>query len=187
MQLRLLCATSCLSIYHDLVHDWLFLDWTGDLTLPAVQDACVAVAQCYLQRTYSRVLNSNLQVIESRAGVATWLGAEFLPYMTLVGVRQVAWINAPSSLLGNDLVQTMRKRVPGLALNLFDSTEEAIYWLQQPYSAPLEHHLSPRQPATQARLAQGAQAIRQEALLIRQEVQHLKQKVGRRPMTSSQA
>jgi hypothetical protein len=187
MQLRLLCTTSCLFVYYDSAHDWLFLDWTGDLTLPAVQDACVAVAQCYLQRTYSRVLNSNIQVTESRAGVATWLGAEFLPYMTLTGVKQLAWIGAPSSLLGNDLVQTMRKRVPGLALNLFDSIEDAIDWLQQPYSMPLEYYLPSRQPATQARLAQGAQAILQEAQLIRQEVQHLKQKVGRKPMTSSRA
>jgi hypothetical protein len=191
MQLMLLCATPCLSIYYDARHNGLFLDWTGELTLPAVQEACVAVAQCYLTRTYSRVLTSKLQVTEVGVDVGTWLGAEFLPYLTIAGVKQMAWVSAPS-LAGRSQVQTVVNRMPSLVLNVFDNMQEAIAWLQQSHPQPRGSQaegqfLSPRQPASQVRLAQGVQVIRQEAQLIRQEVQYLKQKVGRRPMTSSRA
>jgi hypothetical protein len=185
MQLNLLRTTSCLSIYYDSSYNWLFLDWHGKLTLSAVQDGCVAVVECYLHRTYPRVLTSNLQVTGVGGGVASWLGAEFLPYMAVAGVEQVAWISAPS-FLGRNLAQRMVNRVPGLALNWFDTTQEATAWLQQPPSTQLEGQLlPPRQTLTQVRLAQGVQIIRQEVQLIQQEVQHLQQKVGRRSAKSA--
>lgn len=185
MQLQLLGATSCLSIYDDSNHHWLFLEWAGELTLSAVQDACVAVAQCYLTRTYSHVLTSNLQVTEVGESVSTWLGMEFLPYLTMAGVEQLAWVGTPA-LVGHTQAPTMVNRMPSLVLSLFDNTEEAIAWLLQPrLQQPESYLLPPRQPATQVRLAQGVQVIRQEAQLIRQEVQHLQQKVRRRPITSA--
>jgi hypothetical protein len=177
MQLHLLRTTSCLSIYYDSCHNWLFLDWAGELTLPAVQEACVAVAQCYLQRTYPRVLNSNLQITGISWNVATWLGTEFLPYMKVGGVEHVAWISAPS-LLGRHLTQTVLKQVPGFVLNVFDNADEAISWLQQTPSTQLPGYILPlRQPDTQARLAHGVQVLKQE-------VQQLPQKSGRRPVKS---
>lgn len=187
MQLQLLCTTSCLSIYYDLSYNWLFLEWSGKLSLPAVQDACVAVVECYLHRNYSRVLNSNLQVKGIGAGVANWLGAEFLPYMAVAGVKQVAWLSGPSSL-GHNLAHAIANRVPGLALNLFDTVEEATAWLQKPPAAqPQGYLLPPQQRATQVRLAQGVQIIRQEVQLIQQEMQQLQLKVGRRPVKSARA
>jgi hypothetical protein len=181
MQLQLLCATSCLSIYYDSRHQGLFLEWAGELTLPAVQEACVAVAQCYLTRTYSRVLTSKLHVTQVGGSVETWIDAEFLPYLTVAGVEQIAWVST-SSLVGRAKAQTVVNRLPNLVLNLFDDMQEAVAWLQQPRSLQLEGYFwQSRQPAPQVRLAQGVHVIRQEAQVIRQEVQHLKQKVGRKP------
>jgi hypothetical protein len=177
MQLHLLRTTSCLAIYYDSCHNWLFLDWVGELTLPAVQEACVAVAQCYLQRTYPRVLNSNLQVTGISWSVATWLGSEFLPYMAVGGVEHVAWISAPS-LLGRHLTQTVLKQVPGFVLNVFDNPEEAVAWLQQTSSSQAEGYILPqRQASAQGQLIQGVQQLRQE-------VQQLSQKVGRKSIRS---
>jgi hypothetical protein len=186
MQLQLLGATSCLSIYYDLRHQCLFLDWAGELTLPAVQEACVAVAQCYLTRTYTHVLTSNLQVTQVGDLVGTWLSAEFLPYLTVVGVKQVAWVSAPS--LVSRQAHTVVNRQPTLVLNLFDNAEEAIAWLQQVRAPQLESYFSPaRQTTTQVRLAQGVQVIRQEVRLVQQEVQQLQQKVGRKPVKAARA
>ena len=186
MQLQLLGTTSCLSIYYDSRHNCLFLDWAGKLTLPAVQEACVVVAQCYLTRSYSCVLTSNLQVTEVGESVGAWLEAEFLPYLAVAGVKQVAWVSMPS-LVNHNQAQTLVNRIPSLALSLFNNTEEAVVWLQQTRSAQLENYLLPRQPATQVRLAQGVQVLRQEAQIIRQEVQQLQQKVTKRPMKSANA
>jgi alpha-galactosidase/6-phospho-beta-glucosidase family protein len=169
MQLHLLRTTTCLSIYYDSSNNWLFLDWTGNLTLPAVQEACVAVAQCYLQRTYSRVLNSNLQVKGISWSVATWLGMEFLPYMAVTGVEHVAWVSA-SSLPGRNLVQTMLQWVSEPVLKLFDNTEEAIAWLQQAGSSQTEYLLPQQQATTQFQLVQGMQRMRQQVQQCRQKV-----------------
>jgi hypothetical protein len=153
MQLHLLRTTSCLAIYYDACNDWLFLDWTGELTLPAVQEACAALAQCYLLRPYSRVLNSNLEVTGISWNVAKWLGTNFLPYITGSGVEHVAWIVAPS-LLGRNLVQALLKPLGGLVLNVFDNAEEAVSWLQRaPATLPPGYILPQAQPATQAHVA----------------------------------
>jgi hypothetical protein len=187
MQLKLLRDTSCLAIYYDASHQWLFLDWAGELTLAAVQDASVAVAECYLQGIYSRVLSSNLHITGIDSNVGAWLKAEFLPYLTVAGVTQMAWISAPS-LGGRKLAQTVANRVPSLALNVFDTAEEAIAWLQQtPSAQPEDYSLPLRQMGTQAILTQSVQAIRQEMQLVQQEVQQLQQKVRRKAVTSARA
>ena len=187
MQLQLLSTTTCLSIYYDSHHKYLFLDWAGKLTLPDVQEACVAVAQCYLTRSYTCVLTNNLQVTDVGGTVGTWLGIEFLPYLAVVGVKQVAWVSAPS-LVNRSQAQVLANQMPGLVLNLFDTIEEALAWLQQTGSAQPGSYLLPaRQPATQVRLAQGVQVLRQEAQIIRQEVQQLQQKVTKKPMRSAGA
>jgi hypothetical protein len=184
MQLQLLNATSCLAIYYDARYNGLYLEWRGNLLLPAMQEACVAVAQCYLTRPYARILNSNLQVAAVGERVGTWLEEEFLPYLALVGVEQVAWVSAP--FLAGRQAQTVVNRLPTLVINLFYTAEEAAAWLQQPYAAQVESQLLPSwQLATQVRLAQGVQAFRQEARLVQQEVQHLQHKVGRKQLAST--
>jgi len=187
MQLRLLAATSCLSIYYDANYEWLFLDWAGELTLPAVQEACVAVAQCYVQRAYSHVLTSNLQVTAVGQQVGTWLGAELLPYVTVAGVEQLAWVSAPT-LVSRSQAQQVVNRVPSVGLNLFDNTEEAIAWLQQTRFSDAASAAGPPRPAAAPhKLAQGMQAIKQEVQLIQQEVQHLQQKARKRPAHAARA
>jgi hypothetical protein len=174
MQLQLFRTTSCLSIYYDAYHDWLFLDWAGKLTLPAVQEACVVLAQCYLQRAYSRVLSSNMLVTGSCTEVATWLGMEFLPYLAVSGVKHVASISAPA-LPDRHLVQTVRQWVPELLLHFFTTTDEAIAWLQQTHSSPTEGNRVPQpQAVTQGQLVQGMQQLRQQ-------VQQRRQKVTKQP------
>jgi hypothetical protein len=185
MQLQLLRDTACLSIHYDASHRWLFLDWAGELTLSAVQDASVAVAECYLHGSYPRVLSSNLQIAGIDPSVGAWLKAEFLPYLTVAGVTQIAWISAPS-LGGRKLAQAVAGRVPGLALNVFETAEEAMVWLQQPPCAqPEDYSLSLRQTSTQALLTQSVQVIRQEMQIVQQEVQQLQQKVRRKAATSA--
>ena len=96
MQLHLLRRTTCLVIYYDFRNDWLYLDWQGHVTLPLLQEACLALADCFLPRPYPRVLNNNEQVTGVSWGIALWLVTDFLPHMTLAGVQQVAWVFSPS-------------------------------------------------------------------------------------------
>ena len=173
MQLHLLSKTTCLAIYYDSKNNWLFLDWEGELTLPAVQVACVELGRCFLHRPYPRVLNNNTQVTGVSWSVASWLVREFLLHLPLAGVEQVAWISS-SSLLGRNMAQTVVNWLPWLTATLFDDMEAAVHWLQQCQLPGATGYLLPqRLPATQAKLAQAVQELQRKvaaAALQRQPV-----------------
>lgn len=171
MKLHLLFRTTCLTAHYDLANDWLYLDWEGDLTLPVVQEACLALASCYLRRPYSHVLNSNEQVTSVSWSVAMWLATDFLPYMTLAGIEHVAWVAAPS-LWGHNLVHKVLSLLPGSPLTTFDDVADAVTWLQHTRTGQDTRYLLPmRAPATQARLVQEVQALQQRLAMPRRRQQ----------------
>ncbi len=161
MNLHRLFQTTCLSAHYDLHNDWLYLDWHGELTLPAVQQACVALANCYLQRPYSHILNSNELVTGVSWNVAVWLATDFLPHMSLAGIKHVAWIYSPS-LRGQNLVHTVLSWLPGPLITTFSDVADAYAWLEHTHAGQQRSYLLPeRAPATQAKLAQEVQAFYQ--------------------------
>ena len=137
MNLQHLCTAPHVSIYFDAANDWLFIEWEGDLTLARVQAACREIAQCYLARSYARILNSNLRVTSATPDIAGWLASTFMPALDLAGVRQLAWVVAPT-LCGRNVVLDTLARCPHMGINLFEDVEGAVSWLQQnrPYAAP---------------------------------------------------
>lgn len=171
MRLHLLCQTTCLTAHYDLSNDWLFLDWQGELTLPAVQQACLALADCYLHRPYSHILNSNEQVTGVSWSVAAWLATEFLPLMGLAGVEHVAWIYSPS-LPGHHMVHTVLNWLPGSLITTFYDTADAAAWLRQTRAGQAHSYLLPtRLPEVQAELKQKAQALRERVAVKQRKLQ----------------
>jgi hypothetical protein len=163
MQLHLLGTTPCLTIYYDSVNDWLFLDWQGELTLAMVQQACVEVGYCLLQRPYPRVLNSNAQVTDVSLSVAAWLVAEFMPHMKLAGIEYLAWVGSPS-LRGRSVVQTVVNWLSQASIDVFYDLDEAVNWLQHLGPPNLKGASVPqRLSATQAKLAQVLHRLAQKA------------------------
>jgi hypothetical protein len=159
MQLHLLRQTSCLTASYDSRNDWLFLDWHGELTLPAVQEAALALAACFLHRPYPLVLNSNAQVTGISWSVATWLATDFLPHMKLAGIEHVAWVYS-SSLRGQNLVYTVLSWLPGSLITAFGDVADAYAWLTHTRAGQPRGYLLPtRTPATQAKLSQEVQAL----------------------------
>jgi hypothetical protein len=130
MTLHLLRSTPILTIYYDSWNGWLFADWQGELTLATVQEACLELGECLLQRPYARVLNSNTQVTTVQWEVAAWLAEEFFPYLGLAGVERLAWVCAPN-LRGRNIAHAILNRLPILQLSLFDELDEAVSWLQR--------------------------------------------------------
>ena len=170
MQLHLLRQTACLTASYDSGNDWLFLDWKGELTLPAVQEASLALAACFLHRPYPLVLNSNAQVTGVSWSVAAWLVTDFLPHMALAGIEHVAWVYSPS-LRGHNMVQTVLNWLPGSLLTTFSDVADAAHWLQ--HRQRNNGYLLPtRLPATQAKLAQEVQALRQRLATQQRKLQH---------------
>jgi hypothetical protein len=135
MNLQHLCSASHAEVYLDTYNDWLFIDWEGDLTLDVVQRACLEVARCYFRHgTPTRVLNNNAQVTTITPDVAAWLADEFMSAMHLAGVKQLAWVVAPTLRGRNGALDTVH-RLAHTGVHLFQTVEEAVTWLQQ--TAPL--------------------------------------------------
>ena len=130
MNLKKLREASHVTIYFDSWNNWLYLDWHGELTMPAVQHACLDIARCYLRHSYPRVLNSSTQVTHIDWQVPAWLADQFLPVLRRVGVEQLVWVYGPT-LWARDMAHETLNRFPSLGITLFGDMEEAVAWLQQ--------------------------------------------------------
>ncbi|TPG63715.1 hypothetical protein [Hymenobacter nivis] len=135
MELQLLHETPNLAVFYDPANQWLFVDWHGDLSLTLVQDNCVAVAQCLLDVRYARILNSNVGVTGMAPNVPAWLAREFLPYLRLVGVQQVAWVYSPN-LRVKCYTDAALHGPDAPSVHVFDDLESAVGWLRTVHRLP---------------------------------------------------
>lgn len=159
MQLRLLCAVPQVEIYFDSFNDWLYINWSGEITLPVVQAACLQIAHCFLAHPYPRVLNNNTHVTGLSWSVAPWLIRDFLPHLRLAGVQQLAWVCSPS-LPGLSMVQAVVTWLPHLDIAVFGDMEDGAHWLTRGRSASGLAYPYPARPAAgQAQLAWEVQEL----------------------------
>ena len=161
MILQLLQETSLVSVYYDAQNDWLFSDWRGDLSLADVQAGCLTIAQCFLERTYPRILNSNCDVTGMSASAPQWLAQEYLPHLGLAGIEYLAWVCAPSLLLRHLAGEAVRQlRAPMVAT--FDDLADAYAWLQHTRPTLPGDALPYRTPEHQAKLHHRVDLLNQE-------------------------
>ncbi|MGI4833842.1 MAG: hypothetical protein ACRYFK_10315 [Janthinobacterium lividum] len=130
MNLQPLCSAPHVSVYFDSWNNWLYVEWEGDLTLPAVQYACLEVAQCFIEHAYPRVLNSDAQVTSLPWDITPWLAKHYFPGLALAGIKQLAWVHAPT-VRGRNLAEQVLQQLPHLNVSLFRDIEDAASWLQQ--------------------------------------------------------
>jgi hypothetical protein len=161
MQLQILQDTPTVSVYYDSTNDWLFADWRGELDLALVQAGCLTIAQCFLHRTYPRILNNNTDVKGMSANVSAWLAHDYLPHLGLAGIEYLAWVCAPSLLLKHLTSEAVRQlRSPTVAI--FDDLADGYAWLQHTRFQHLDHAM-PQSPAErQAELASRVAAFSAE-------------------------
>lgn len=131
MNLRYLRSTPNVHVYFDSWHNWLYLEWKGELTLPATQPACLAITHCFVANAYPRVLNDNTHLARAEWDVAPWLAQHFLPYLSLAGVQQLAWVHGSGPRAQELAAHVLRHLGPQVNAALFADTEEAVGWLQR--------------------------------------------------------
>ncbi|WP_139923507.1 hypothetical protein [Hymenobacter sp. DG01] len=129
MSLQLLTETSAISVYLDTENHWIYVDWQGDLTLPVVQASCLTIARYVLLGSYTKVLNDNTNVLSLSPDVSPWLANEYLPYVTLGGVKYIAWVYSPnmSTQCYTDIALF---NLDSPVVALFSDTASACMWLQ---------------------------------------------------------
>lgn len=161
MDLRLLHDTPIVSAYYDTRNDWLFTDWRGALTLPKVKEGCLTIAQCFLERAYPRILNSNVEVTSMSPDVPPWLAEVYLPHLGLASIEYMAWVCAPSLLMRHLAAESVRQlRAPIVAT--FDDLADAFAWLQQTRVTHPGDVIPYRTPEQQARLSRQVAQLTQE-------------------------
>ncbi|GAB3586466.1 hypothetical protein [Hymenobacter daeguensis] len=161
MNLLLLHDTPIVSVYFDAQNDWLYSDWRGNLSLADVQAGCLTIARCFLDRTYPRILNSNVDVTGMSPQAPKWLAQEYLPHLGLAGIEYLAWVCAPSLLVKHLTNESVRQlRAPMVAT--FDHLADAYAWLQHAHPTQPGDEPSDRDPEQQARLARRVAALSQE-------------------------
>ncbi|QKG56312.1 hypothetical protein GKZ68_06455 [Hymenobacter sp. BRD128] len=161
MNLRHLCTAPHVKVYFDSWNNWLYIEWEGALTLPAVQYACLEVAQCFVKHAYPRVLNSDAQVTSLPWEVVPWLTKHFFPYLELAGIEQLAWVHAPV-VRAFGLSAQVREQLPYLNIGVFADLENATSWLQQTNPAYEGSHVPlPRPVAGETLLAQAVVHFKQ--------------------------
>lgn len=151
MNLKKLCEASHVTIYFDSWNNWLYLDWHGELTMPAVQRACQDIARCYLEHSCPRVLNSNTQVTHIDWQVPAWLAQHFLPLLRLAGVEQLVWVYGPTPR-ARDMAHETLTRFPSSGITLFGDMEDAVAWLQQTHPGYSSKGTPPPSPAASVKL-----------------------------------
>ena len=131
MNLQHLCSAPHVTVYFDSWNNWLYLEWEGELTLPEMQHACLAIAHCFVTHAYPRVLNNNAQITSVEWDVAPWLAQHFFPYLGLAGIEQMAWVHG-TSLRGRDMAEyTLSRLSTEVKVAVFGDLEDAVSWLQQ--------------------------------------------------------
>ncbi|HEX8505551.1 MAG TPA: hypothetical protein VF630_09295 [Hymenobacter sp.] len=159
MNLELIIKTPAVSAYYDRANDWLYLDWSGVLSLHDVQNGCLAVAKCFLERSYTRILNDNSNVTHVAPDVANWLATAYLPHMTLAGIQHIAWVYAPD-LDAQCYVEIALYTHAMPVVALFNDVASACTWLAQAHlicavpSAVAPRSAAENQTELRARLAQ---------------------------------
>jgi hypothetical protein len=171
MDLHLLQETPYVSVYCDADNDWLFADWRGELTLPIVQENCLLVAECFLERSYARVLNSNQNVIDFTLNVPIWLHKEYLPLLRYTGVEYMAWVYAPNMML-KPFIDKLVSMIENPVVNLFDDVESAASWLQHTQFHYVCTTPKPRPTAQQQELAAQIEALANRVGYQLHQVQH---------------
>ncbi|MGI4742437.1 MAG: hypothetical protein ACRYG7_45345 [Janthinobacterium lividum] len=124
-----------------------------------MQQACLALADCYLRRPYSHILNNNEHVTGVSWSVAAWLVTDFLPHMGLAGIEHVAWIYSPA-LPGHNMLHTVLRLLPGSLITTFLDVADAAAWLQHTRTGqPRQFLLPERRPEVQSKLRQEVQGL----------------------------
>lgn len=161
MNLTFLCAAPHVTIYFDSWNNWLYVEWEGALTLPAVQYACLELAECFVKHAYPRVLNNDSQITSLPWEAAPWLAKHFFPHLKQAGIQQLAWVHAPI-VWGLGHTTQLLQHLSHLNISLFADMEEATTWLQQANPAYAGGHVPlPRPLAAQTQLAQTVAQFKQ--------------------------
>jgi hypothetical protein len=158
MDLHLLRETSNIAVYYDADNDWLFVDWRGVLTLPLTQECCLLLAECLLDRPYTRILNSNQNVTDFTRNVPNWLHTEFLPLLRHTSIEYLAWVYSPNMLL-NPFIDKLVAKVEVPVVNLFDDVELAASWLLHTRFHYLSNAPKPCNATKHCELVKHAQAM----------------------------
>lgn len=131
MAQRVLYDVSTLTISYDYGHEWLYLDWHGQLDDECVMAGALKLLELLKLERCTKVLNDNTHISGIWADAAKWGAEDFLPMLHDAGCRHFGWVY-PSDIyskLSAELVMEHTKA--GIIIMTFQDLETAVAWLDQ--------------------------------------------------------
>ena len=131
MALRVLYDVPTLTISYDYSHEWLYLDWHGELNDEAVVAGALKLLEILPLERCNKVLNDNTHITGIWADAAKWGGEELLPLLYTAGCRYFSWVYPEDtySRLSADL--TLEHNNAGIIIMTFRDLATATAWLDQ--------------------------------------------------------
>lgn len=108
----------------------LYAQWNGVQSVETVMQGGNKLMEMIRETPYSKLLNSNKNVVGSWDMALDWVENTWTPEMKAAGLRYVAQV-LPSSIYATLTIESLIKRIDKkLEIRMFESDEEAEAWLR---------------------------------------------------------
>ncbi len=117
------------TVYWDAEHNRVYVDWRGIPSDRTVQMGCEEMLKLLIQQKCHFVLNDNRNVFGPWNSSAQWVAEDWFPRMLGAGLEKFAWVQSKNLLSKFASRQTTALNKDSGAIRLFDSYDDATYWL----------------------------------------------------------
>jgi hypothetical protein len=127
--MRLLDQTSALRIKYDDQHQWLYAQWSGEMSRAIVQKGCDLLLKYQQTEGSTKLLSDNVMITQPWPEGISWGAKTWLPAMATAGLRYLAWVYSPH-LLSRLVFDQSQLDVVFPMSAAFDDVAQAVEWLQ---------------------------------------------------------
>lgn len=118
-----------LTIEEDRKNRWVYNDWIGYLTMDNVKTGAITYLDTVRESGYSKVLNSNVNVLGSWEHSIEWVLNDWEPMAAKSGIKHFAMIVSENSMTEPSALH-FAELIKDFEVKLFHDKAEAEHWLR---------------------------------------------------------
>jgi hypothetical protein len=114
---------------YDETNGWIYNEWTGDVTVEEVIEACKVSIEYLEEIKPSKILNDNSQLSGSWDEANDWIAQNWMPRALAAGLKKFAHIMS-SDVFGALSAEEMVTKVSDFEMRIFSNRADAEAWLK---------------------------------------------------------
>ena len=139
MQLQVIIDSPELFIGHDVLNQWLYVDWRGEYNQDLSRATCRRMLETIQVWPCTKILNDNSSITSTTVQFTQW-GVQWLEDMLAAGLYFIAWV-LPRDLVARQTTEDIVHAIDRPRVGTFDDVASAYVWLQQQRPVLYEHVL----------------------------------------------